>query len=79
MRKSVNKNRLLEEIFKSIDAEYERIRGESQTYKELKEGCERAWKEIAYREPEISMRCSKRFAELLLKDLENVEIKKKRG
>lgn len=45
----MSKNRLLEEIFKSIDAEYERIRGESQTYKELKEGCERAWKEIAWK------------------------------
>ena len=75
----MNKNRLLEEISKSIDAEYERIKGESRTYKELKEGCERAWKEIAYREPEIGMKCSKRFAELLSKDIENVEIKKKRG
>lgn len=75
----MSKNRLLEEIFKSIDAEYERIRGESRTYKELEEGCARAWKEIAYREPEIGMRCSKRFAELLSKEIENVEIKKKRG
>ena len=35
MRKSVNKNRLLEEIFKSIDAEYERIKQDSQNYNEL--------------------------------------------
>ena len=30
VRKSVNINRLLEEIFKSIDAEYERIKQDSQ-------------------------------------------------
>lgn len=69
VRKSVNINRLLEEIFKSIDAEYERIKQDSQNYNELYERCVRAWKVITYREPEIGKKCAKRFTELFMEDM----------
>lgn len=78
VRKSVNINRLLEEIFKSIDAEYERIKQDSQNYNEFYERCVRAWKVITYREPEIGKKCAKRFTELFMEDMKKVKIEKER-
>lgn len=69
MKKSVSKDRLLEGIFKSIDAEYERIKQDSQNYNELYERCVREWKVIGYREPEIARKCAKRFTELFMEDM----------
>ncbi len=46
VRKSVSKNRLLEEIFKSIDAEYERIRGGARLTKNSRKGARERGKKL---------------------------------
>ena len=74
----MSKDRLLEGIFKSIDAEYERIKQDSQNYNELYERCVREWKVIGYREPEIARKCAKRFTELFMEDMKKVKIEKER-